>query len=66
MSAMLMVESLSMRMVWEMVSKTALKSRRMRFERKRESAAGRRSLAILIEVVSVLRRGRKPACNVEV
>ena len=43
-----------MRMVWEMVSKAALRSRRMRIVKSPESAAMRRSLVILTRAVSVL------------
>lgn len=38
-----MADSLSMRMLWEMVSKAALRSRRIMMERKPESAARRTS-----------------------
>ena len=39
-------------MEWEMVSKAALRSRRMRMVRRPESAARRRLLVILIKAVS--------------
>ena len=52
--------SLLRRMVCEMVSNTALRSRRMRMESKPESAAVRRSMVISMRVVSVLWRGQKP------
>ena len=55
-----MEASLSRRMLCEMVSKAALRSRRMRMVRCPESAAMRRSLVILTRAVSVLWRGRKP------
>ena len=55
-----MEASLSRRMLYEMVSKAALRSRRMRIVRCPESAAMRRSLVILTRAVSVLWRGRKP------
>lgn len=44
----------------EMVSKAAVRSRRMRIDREPESAAVRRSFVILMSAVSVLWRGRKP------
>ena len=53
-------ESLWRRMGCEMVSKAALRSRRMRMESEPESAAVKRSLVILIRAVSVLWPGRKP------
>ncbi len=56
-------ESLSRRMVCEIVSKAALKSSRRRMDSKPESAAKRRSLLILRSAVSVLWRGRKPDWN---
>ena len=46
--------SLSMRMLCEMVSKAALRSRRMRMVNSPESAAMRRSLVIFTSAVSVL------------
>ena len=49
-----MEESLLRRMGCEMVSKAALRSRRMRMEIEPESAAMRRSLEILMRAVSVL------------
>ena len=45
---------------WEMVSKAAERSRRMRMVSKPSSAARRRSLVILARAVSVLWWGRKP------
>lgn len=41
-----MEDNLLRRMVWEIVSKAALRSRRMRMDSKPESAAIRRSLVI--------------------
>ena len=58
-----MAASLSRRMVWEMVSNAAVRSRRMRIEREPVSAARRRSLVILMRAVSVLWWGRKPDWN---
>lgn len=52
--------SLWRRMEWEIVSKAALRSRRMRIDRSLESAAIRRSLVILIRAVSVLWWGWNP------
>lgn len=49
-----MEESLLRRMWCEMVSKAALRSRRMRMESKPESAAIRKSLMIFMRAVSVL------------
>ena len=46
--------NLSRRVVWEMVSKAALRSRRMRMDNSLESAAIRRSFVILRRAVSVL------------
>ena len=46
--------NLSRRVVWEMVSKAALRSRRMRMDNSPESAAIRRSFVILRRAVSVL------------
>ena len=46
-----------------MVSKAALRLRRMRMEIKPESAAMRRLLVILMTAVSVLWRGQKPDWN---
>ena len=43
-----------MRMEWLIVSKAALRSRRMRIEREPESAESRRSLVTLRRAVSVL------------
>ncbi len=47
----------------DMVSKAALRSRRMRMERRPESAARRRSLVILTRAVSVLCLEQKPDWN---
>lgn len=52
-----------MREVCEMVSKAAVRSRRMRMESKPVSEAMRRSLVIFRSAVSVLWRGRKPDWN---
>ena len=46
--------NLSRRVVWEMVLKAALRSRRMRMDDSPESAAIRRSFVILRRAVSVL------------
>ena len=46
-----------------MVSKAALRSRRMRMVSSPESDAMRRSLVILMSAVSVLWSGRKPDWN---
>ena len=46
-----------------MVSKAALRSRRMRIVSEPESAAMRRSLEIFMRADSVLWRGRKPDWN---
>ena len=46
-----------------MVSKAALRSRRMRMDKSPESAANRRSFVILRRAVSVLWWGRKPDWN---
>lgn len=48
----------SVRMVSEMVSKAALRSRRMRTERSPESAAVRRSLKILVRAFLCCKVGR--------
>lgn len=63
MPVMPMEDNLLRRMVWEIVSKAALRSRRMRMDSKPESAAIRRSLVIFRRAVSVLWRGRKPDWN---
>ena len=52
--------SLLRSMVWEMVSKAAVRSNRMRMVRRPESAAMRSASVILMRAVSVLWRGRKP------
>ena len=49
-----------MSMEWLMVSKAALRSRRMRMEREPESAERRMSLVTLRRAVSVLWSERKP------
>lgn len=49
-----MEASRSRRVEWEMVSKAALRSRRMRIDKSPESAAIRRSFVILRRAVSVL------------
>lgn len=54
-----LAESLSRRNVWEIVSKAALKSRRMRMVRDPESAS-RRSLVILMRKGFSALTGRKP------
>ena len=51
---MQMEDNLLRRMVCEIVSKAALRSRRMRMEIKQESAAIRRSLVIFRRAVTVL------------
>lgn len=48
------------RMLWEIVSKAAVRSRRMSIVSSPESAAIRRSLVTLTSAVSVLWSGRKP------
>ena len=58
-----MEASRSRRMEWEMVSKAAVRSRRMRMDKCPESAAIRRSLVIFMSAVSVLWPGRKPDWN---
>ena len=55
--------SRSRRMECEMVSKAALRSRRMSIDNCPESAAIKRSYVILMSAVSVLCRGRKPDWN---
>lgn len=60
MSVIPIEDSLWRRRLWEMVSKAAVRSRRMRMESKPVSAAMRRSLVIFMSAVSVLWRGRKP------
>jgi len=62
-SVMPIEANLSRRMECEMVSKAALRSRRMRMDNSPESAAIRRSFVILRRAVSVLWRGRKPDWN---
>lgn len=52
--------SLWMRVLCEMVSNAAVRSRRMRIDSKLESEAMRRSFVILRSAVSVLWSGRKP------
>ena len=59
MSVMPMEASLSRRVEWDMVSKAALRSRRMRMDNSLESAAIRRSFVILRRAVSVLWQGAK-------
>lgn len=56
-------ESLSRRMVCEIVSKAAIRSSRRRMDSEPKSAARRRSLVTLRSAVSVLWRGRKPDWN---
>ena len=54
--------SRSMKVVWEMVSKAALRSRRMRMDSIPESAASRRRLVILTRAVQCcVRRGNQTA-----
>lgn len=48
------------RMLWEIVSKAAVRSRRMSIVSSPESAAIKRSLVTLTSAVSVLWSGRKP------
>ena len=53
-----------MRMEWQMVSKAALRSRRMRMERWPESADRRMSLVTFVRAVSVLCCERNPDCSI--
>lgn len=50
----------SERMVWDIVSKVALRSRCIRMARRPESAARRRSFVIWLRAISVLWLGQKP------